>query len=54
MGYKKSAKTHGVPQTTLERFVKMDGSPEVVNAFCFSLLFCTCTTHQIPFSGTPY
>lgn len=30
MGYKKSAKTHGVPQTTLERLVKMNGPPEVV------------------------
>ena len=28
MGYKKSARSFGVPQTTLERYVKMNGDPE--------------------------
>lgn len=33
MGYKMSAKTHGVPQTTLERYVKMERNPEdIVNS----------------------
>lgn len=33
MGYMKSARTHNVPQTTLERYVKMEGSPEdIVNS----------------------
>lgn len=33
MGYQKSAKAHNIPQTTLERYVKMPGRPEdVVNS----------------------
>lgn len=33
MGYMKIARTHNVPQTTLERYVKMEGSPEdIVNS----------------------